>query len=91
MHSATLSGLSVAATATTRSLGSTFLSFVALNVIYFPLLSPPRTLLLNSNTSWLARSPTQSTKNYTVLTLSAGLAILVKPYCSTSFSLSRSP
>ena len=32
MHSATLSGLSVAATTTTTSLGSTFPSFVALNV-----------------------------------------------------------
>ena len=41
MHSATLSRLSVAATTTTRSLGSTFPSFVALNVIYFPFLSAP--------------------------------------------------
>ena len=32
MHSATLSGMSVAAMATTTSLGSTFPSFVALNV-----------------------------------------------------------
>ena len=38
MHSATLSGLSVATKATTRSLGSAFPSLVALNIICFPLL-----------------------------------------------------
>lgn len=52
MHSATLSGLSVAATATTRSLGSTFPSSVALNAIYFPLLSAPD----KSHLSPIARS-----------------------------------